>query len=113
MKSRLAILPLIAALAGCAGANVGLRAGDQSLMRSAVAPGTSYSYAAVQAEANPNAYFGMFFLGSYLLGAQGDLRHWDQRASGRRPPEMAAERSVVERDCSKPLGQIEANLRCK
>ena len=104
------VIPVL--LAACGAANVGLRAGDPSLMRSAAAPGTSYSYAAVRAEANPNAWFGMLFLGSFLFGVQGDNRHWDQRASGRKPPEMAEGRSVAERDCSKPLGPLEANLRC-
>ena len=104
------LVPML--FAGCGSANVGLRAGDSTLMRSPASPGTSYSYAAVQAEANPNAYFGMLFLGSFLLGVQGEFRHQDQRY-GRKPPEMASGRSVVERDCSKPLEQLEANLRCR
>jgi hypothetical protein len=101
-------------LAGCAGGNVGLRAGDSSLVRSAAPPpGNSYSYAAVQAEAAPNAYFGVLFLGSFLLGMQDEYRLRDGRAYARKPPELDAGRSIAERDCTQPLGPLEGNLRCK
>jgi len=116
MKFRLAIVPLIAAiaLAGCAGGNVGLRTGNSSLMRgSALPPGSSYGSAAIHAEVSPNTYLGMVFLGSIMLGIQDDYRHWSGGASGRRPPELAEDRAVAERDCSQPLGPLYANLRCK
>jgi len=116
MKSPWAMPALILAilLAGCAGADVGLRAGDASLMRApAPAPGSAYSYAAVRAEATPNAYFGALLLGSFLFGMQDEYRHWDEQSAGRKPPELAAGRAIAERDCSRPLGPVEGNLRCK
>jgi hypothetical protein len=116
MSFRLAIVPLIAvlALAGCAGANVGLRAGDSSLMRSsAPPPGTSYSSAAIRVEASPNAYIGVLFLGSVTLGTRDEYQRWRRGAYWRKPPDMAEGRKIEERDCSQPLGYVEANLRCK
>ena len=101
-------------LSGCAGANVGFRAGDPSLMRGGMPPtGTSYSYAAVQAEGSANTYFGMLFLGAAMFGLQEDSRHMSDGATRRKAPEMAEGRAIAERDCTKPLGPIESNLRCK
>jgi hypothetical protein len=101
------------ALAGCAGGNVGLRAGNASAMHGSPPPGTAYSSAAIRAEASPNAYFGMVFFGSAALGMQDDFRRMSAGPSWRRPPDLVEGRAIAERDCSRPLGNIEGNLRCK
>jgi hypothetical protein len=116
MKFKSAIAALITSIlfAGCASSSVGIRAGNSSSMRnSAPPPGTSYSSAVIRAEASPNAYVGVLFLGSVMLGTRDEYQRWRGGAYWRRPPEMAEGRAIAERDCSKPLGQLEANLRCK
>jgi hypothetical protein len=115
MRSTLAIVPLTAAaaLAGCAGGSVGVRAGDASASHASPTPGTSYSTAAVRAEVSSDAYLGMAFLGSIILGIQDDSVRRPYGSSSRRPPELDAGRAVAERDCSQPLGSMVDNLRCK
>ena len=101
-------------LAGCAGANVGLRSGESTTMRSgAPPPGSSYSSAAIRAEVSPNVYIGVLFLSSIMHGTRNEYQRWRSGAYWREPPEMAEGRAIAERDCSKPLGPIEANLRCR
>jgi hypothetical protein len=115
MRSKLAIVPLVAAfaLAGCAGGSAGVRAGDASANHGNPPPGTSYSTAAVRAEVISGAYLGMVFLGSVILGMQDDSMRRPYGPSSRRPPELDAGRAVAERDCSQPLGSMVENLRCK
>ena len=113
-KWQITALAAAVALAGCAGGSIGLRAGNPSSMRTgAPPPGSSYSYARIQAKASPNAYFGAVFLGASILGMQGDQRRWDDSASWRQPPDLVEVRAIAERDCSQPLGQVEGNLRCR
>lgn len=112
MKFRLAIAAMVIStlLTGCAGSAIGLRSTNSpSLGGSAPALGSSYSSAAIQAEVTPGAFFGLVFLGYIVTGIQDNYRRW----SSRKPPELAEDRSVVERDCSQPLGPLYANLRCK
>jgi hypothetical protein len=116
MKFRWAVAVLVTPilLAGCASAKVGVRAGNSSMVRSgAPAPGSAYSYASIRAEGSPNAYIGVLFLGSVLYGTRDEYQRWRGGAYWRQPPEMAEGRAIAERDCSQPLGQLEANLRCK
>ena len=107
--------PIVAILlAGCAGASIGVRTGNSSLMDgNPLRPGSSYSSAAIQAEVSPNVYFGMVFLGAVMLGIQDDYRRWSGGASWREPPQLAEDRAIAERDCSRPMEQTSANLRCK
>jgi len=103
-------------LAGCAGANIGLRSGNSpSPGGSAPPPGSAYSYSSVnvQADVSPGAYFGLVFLGYMITGIQDNFRSWGYGAYSRRPPELTQDRAVAERDCSQPLEPLYANLRCK
>jgi len=118
MKFKCAISALVIAilLAGCAGANIGLRSSNSpTLAGSTPPPGSSYSYSSVgiQADVSPGAYFGMIFLGYVITGMQDNYWRGSYGSSSRKPPEMAEDRAVVERDCSQPLGPLYANLRCK
>ena len=100
-------------LAGCAGGEVGVRAGDASANHGSPPPGTSYSAAAVRAELSPGSYLGLIFLGSVILGMHDDSPRRRYGLSSRQPPELAEGRAIAERDCSQPLGPMVENLRCK
>ena len=116
MKFRLAVATALTAmlLTGCAGAAVGLRSTNSPSMGAGVPPpGTSYNSGWIQAEVRPNAYFGLLFLGYVMSGMADTYRHWSDGPGWRRPPELAPDRTVVERDCSLPLGPLDANLRCR
>ena len=117
MKLKLAISVVVISmlLTGCASTTICLRSTNSpSLGGSAPPPGSSYSHSsvAVQADVSPGAYFGMIFLGYIMTGIQDNYRRWGYGASARKPPELAGDRAVVERDCSQPLGPLYANLRC-
>ena len=116
MKFKLAIAVAVipTLLAGCAGTTIGLRTTNSpALGGNAAPPGTSYSSAAIHAEVRPNTYFGLVFLGYIMMGIQDNYLRWRDGSSSRKPPELAEDRAVVERDCSQPLGPLYANLRCK
>ncbi len=115
MKPRAAIAALLACalLAACAGTTIGLRSGSSPLRASAPAPGTSYSAAAMHAEVNANAYFSLLFIGAFAAGVEDDYLSWRYGPDGRKPPPLAADRAIAERDCSQPLPLPSANLRCK
>ena len=100
-------------LAGCSGGDVSVRAGDASANHGKPPPGTSYSTAAVRADLSPGAYLGMVFLGSVILGMQDDPLRRREGSSSRQPPELAEGRAIAERDCSRPLGPMVENLRCR
>jgi hypothetical protein len=116
MKFKLAIavvvIPML--LTGCASTTIGLRSTNSpSMPGSTPAPGSSYSSAAIQADVTPSVFFGLVFLGYLAAGVQDDYLRWRYGSSSRKPPELAEDRAVVERDCSQPLGPLYANLRCK
>ena len=113
MKSVIGALLACVLLAACAGTTIGLRSGSPSLRGSAPAPGSAYSSAAIRAEVNSNAYFGLLFIGAFAAGVQDDYQSWRYGPSGRKPPPLAADRAIAERDCSQPLPAPSANLRCK
>ncbi|MBE0615544.1 MAG: hypothetical protein IH604_17900 [Burkholderiales bacterium] len=101
-------------LAGCAGTAIGLRSGSADGVRGgAPEPGTSYSSAAVNASIGANGYFSLLFLGAMAAGAYDGHSGWGVGPAERKPPQLAEDRSIVERDCSLPMPQTGANLRCK
>ena len=109
-----AVLFTAALFAGCAGGTIGVRSGTApSLRGSAPAPGTSYSSAAIRAEVNSNAYFGLLFLGAFAAGVEDDYLSWRYGPERRKPPQLAEDRAIAERDCSRPMAAPSANLRCK
>ena len=113
-KSAIAVAVIPMLLSACAGTAISLRTTNSpSLGGSAPPPAGYYSGAAVQADVSPNAYFGLMFLGFIVSGIQDNFRRWSDGYSSRKPPELAEDRTVAERDCSRPLGPLYANLRCK
>jgi hypothetical protein len=115
-KLAIALAVTVALLIGCAGGAIGLRSTNSpSPGGSAPPPGSSYSYGsvAIQADVTPGAFFGLVFLGYLAAGVQDDYLRRRYGSSSRQPPELAEDRTVVERDCSQPLGPLYANLRCK
>jgi hypothetical protein len=115
-KWTLALVVTVMLLAGCAGTTLGLRSTNSpSLGGTAPPPGSSYSYGsmAIQTDVSPGAFFGLAFLGYLVAGAQDDYLRWRDGSFSRKPPELAEDRAVAERDCSQPLGPLYANLRCK
>ncbi len=102
------------ALAGCANTAVGLRAGTPATTGGgAPTPGSSYSSASIHVEANPNAYFGLLFLGYIAAGVHDSYQQWSGGPVWREPPQLLEGRAIVERDCSQPMETPSANLRCK
>ena len=67
----------------------------------------------VHAELNSNAYFGLLFLGYFAAGAEDSRMSSSDGPGWRKPPQLAADRAIVERDCSQPMSTPSANLRCK
>lgn len=113
-QSALALLVSSVLLTGCATASVSLGTpGSPAPGARAPAAGGSYASAAIQAEMRPNAYFDLFFLGYIMAGIQDVYLRSSDGSSSRRPPKLAEGRAIAERDCTKPLEQLSANLRCK
>src|ERR1019366_8766037 len=116
LKSTIAAPIISGLLAACASTPVGLRtANSPSMPGSTPAVGSSYSYSstAIQADVTPGAFFGLVFLGYLAAGVHEDFLRWRDGSAWRKPPELAEDRGIVERDCSQPLGPLYANLRCK
>lgn len=112
LKLATALLAGAALLAGCASARVGLSSfAPPSMHGSAPPAGTSYTSAVMHAEARPNVYFGLLFLGYFAIGVQDDYPGLGP--ARRSPPQLDAERAIAERDCSRPMDAPSANLRCK
>ena len=116
MRSKTMIAALVAAalLAGCASSAINLRTTNSpSMSASTLPPGSSYNSAVFQADVSPGTYVSLLFFGYLLSGMQDDYRRLRYGPSWRKPPEMAEGRSIVEADCSRPIEQPSANLRCK
>jgi len=115
MKFGLAVAAVTGAvlLAGCAGGAIGLRSNNLSLSGGALPPGGSYSSAAIRAKASASAYIGLFLVGVYAAAAEDNHPSWRDEFGWRRPPQMAEDRTIVERDCSRPMQTPSANLRCR
>ena len=116
MKYKLAIAMAftLMQLAGCAGTTIGLRSTNSPSMPGGTsAVRSSYSSAALQADVTPGAFFGLVFLGYLAAGVHDDYLRWRHDPSWRKPPALAEDRAVAERDCSRPMEPTSANLRCK
>jgi hypothetical protein len=116
MKFKPAVASAVAALllAGCASTSIGLNNANSPGVRVGVpAPGSFYNAASVKAELSPNGYFGLFFLGYVAAGAQDSYVYRSDGRARRNPPPLAEDRTVTERDCTQPMVQPSANLRCK
>lgn len=112
--STLAALIVAVLLSGCASTQISLRSGSAAPTRSsAPVPGSSYSSAAIHAEARPNAYFALLFLGYFAAGVQDSYLRWNYGPAWRDPPQLAGDRAIAEHDCSRPMQRPSANLRCK
>jgi len=113
-KSAIAVVGTTLMLTACAGTAIGLRSTNSpSMPGSTAALGSSYNSAAIQADVTPGAFFGLVFLGYIVTGMQDNFRRWSYGSFSRKPPELAEGRAIAERDCSQPLGQLYANLRCR
>lgn len=113
-KSASAALLCAVLLGGCAGARIGLRSEAPPSMRGgAPAAGSSYSSASIQVGATPNAYFSLLFLGYFVAGVQNSYLDWRHGPARRAAPPLTPDRSIAERDCTRPMAQPSANLRCR
>jgi hypothetical protein len=115
MKFASATAALIGAvlIAGCAGATIGLHSTSSPSIGGALPPGSSYGSASIVVDVPPGAFAGVLLLGYLAAGAQGDYQGRRYGSAGRNPPQMAEDRAVAERDCSRPIKAPSANLRCK
>ena len=115
MKFSLATAALIGAslLAGCAGTTIALRSTNSPSIGGALPPGSSSGSAAIQADVTPGAFIGFLFLGYLAAGVHDDYLGWSYGRAGRDAPKLAEDRAVTEQDCSRPMQQPSANLRCK
>jgi len=116
MKFKPAVASALAAmlLTGCANTTIGLNNANSPAVRVGVpAPGSFYNSASIKAELRPNSYFGLFFLGYVAAGAQDSYLDRSDGPAWRNAPPLAEDRTVTERDCTQPMNQTSANLRCK
>jgi hypothetical protein len=115
MKFKSAAAGLTAAflLAGCASTTVSLSSTNSPSLVGAPAPGVAYSSGYIHADVTAGTFLGFALLAYLLAGAQNDYQRWIGGASWREVPGLAEDRAIAERDCSQPLDQLYANLRCK
>jgi hypothetical protein len=117
MKFSLATAALIGAglLAGCAGTTIAVRSTNSPSIGGAPPPGSSSSSGsvAIQADVTPGAFIGLLLLGYLAAGAHDDYLGWRDSRAGRDSPQLDQDRAITERDCSRPMQQPSANLRCK
>lgn len=114
IKSAVATALAVLLLAGCASASVGAySSGVPWTHGSAPTPGSAYSSSAVYVDVDPNGYFGLLLMGLVAAGIQDDYPSRNYAPTGRRPPPLAEDRAIAERDCSQPMETPSANLRCK
>ncbi len=117
MKFSLATAALIGAslLAGCAGTTIALRSSNSPSIGGVLPPGSSSSSGsvAIQADVTPGAFLGLLLLGYLAAGVHDDYPAWRYARAGRDAPQLAEDRAIAEQDCSQPMQQPSANLRCK
>ena len=113
-KMAMAALATAMLLSGCAGSSISLRSeAPPSMRRGAPVAGNSYSSASIQIGATPNAYFSLLFLGYFAAGVQDSYLDWRYGPARREAPQLTQDRAIAERDCSQPMPQPSANLRCR
>jgi len=101
-------------LAGCANVDIHLRSASSSAGAASMPPaGTSYSTAAFRADVTPGGYLALLLFGHYMAGFDREYRDGRYGIDARKAPELAADRNVIEMDCSQPLEWPSGNLRCK
>ena len=113
-RTDIAVLAAAFLLLGCANADIRLRSGSSSAAGAGTpASGTSYATAVIRADVRPGGFFALLLFGHFMAGYEGDYRDGRDFLSGRRPPELAEDRNVVEMDCRLPMERPTGNLRCK
>lgn len=113
-------LPLVAALlTGCAAQSyTDISVGARAVTAVPVGTTAYTSYVNVSAASSSaaGALTMIALLGFFLHGYQDlDAQHYERRGLffERSAPELAADRLIHEQDCSKPIENPGANLRCK
>jgi hypothetical protein len=113
-KTPIAAVLVATLLAGCANSMISLRSTNSpSMPPSSLPPGSSYSAGFIQADVNPGTYVSAMLIGYFLGWAQNNSRGARDGLYGRKPPELAEDRAIAERDCSQPMELPNANLRCR
>ena len=102
-RSRIAATLLVLALAGCNGGNYGYAVNVSSM--AAPAPPPPNASLSVTTTSSGSGFFGALFALGMIGVASGLLPIYG--------PEMDPERRVVERDCTQPIEDYSANLRCR
>ena len=115
MKFNLATAALIGAglVAGCACTTIAVRSTNSPSIGGALPPGSSSGSAAIQADVTPGAFIGLLLLGYLATGVPDRFSGWRDSRAGRDSPQLDQDRAIAERDCSRPMQQPSANLRCK
>ena len=109
-----AALTAVLLLAGCANTSIQLRSTNSPALPAGIAPpGASYSSAVFQADVGIGAYLSILLFSHLLAGFEDDRRDWRLGSMGRRPPELAEDRNIVDMDCSQPVDEPSENLRCR
>lgn len=112
-RQTIAALGAAALLAGCASTSMSFSSPGSPARGAAPVSGSSYTSASVSGRVSSNAWFGLLFLGAYAASAQDSYTSWSFGPGGTKPPQLAEDRAIAERDCSLPMAQTGANLRCK
>jgi len=115
MKFGSAAAALIGAglLAGCASATIGLRGANSASIGGAPPRGAFYNSAAIQAGLTTGTVVAVLLFDYLAAGIEGEYPAWRYGGGRSEPPPMAEDRTIAERDCSRPMQTPSANLRCK
>jgi hypothetical protein len=109
----MAALVAALALAGCASDGLNARGTTSAHGSVLPAPGTSHSGGVIYVDVDANSYYALAVMGLVAAGMYDDYLSWNYGFPGRKPPQLAGDRAIVERDCSVPMEATSANLRCK
>jgi hypothetical protein len=101
--SRIAAALLVLCLAGCNGGNYGYAVNVSSMQ--APAPPPPNASLSVTTTSSGAGFFGALFALGMIGVASGILPFYG--------PEMDPDRRVAERDCTRPIEDYSANLRCR
>jgi hypothetical protein len=106
------VIPLLAlavGLAGCSSANVSARGGSFATTATPQA-GTSVSGGSVGVNIQGGSAAGAVVAVATIAAIMGV---WRDAPPGRAAPDMLEGRAISERDCTKPIEDWSANLKCK